>query len=147
MIPGIAPKTAAVPVAWAPQPRHMFVFGAGFVGRYVSERLLAQGWQVSGTCTSVTKKRELEMLGMNAFVFDATESSLENVYSLRQATHLLISIPPIPGIGDPLLKLDADLRRMVSHGNLEWLCYLSSTSRETPQRPAALDVLRTCVSR
>ncbi|CAD6232278.1 unnamed protein product [Miscanthus lutarioriparius] len=128
MIPGIAPKTAAAPVAWAPQSRHMFVFGAGFVGRYVSERLLAQGWQVSGTCTSVTKKKELEMLGMNAFVFDATQSSLENVHSLRQATHLLISIPPIPGIGDPLFKLDEDLRRMLSHGNLEWLCYLSSTS-------------------
>ncbi|XP_066308630.1 uncharacterized protein [Miscanthus floridulus] len=133
MIPGIAPKTAVAPVAWAPQPRHMFVFGAGFVGRYVSERLLAQGWQVSGTCTSVTKKRELEMLGMNAFVFDATESryvtsSLENIHSLRQATHLLISIPPIPGIGDPLLNLDEDLRRILSHGNLEWLCYLSSTS-------------------
>ncbi|CAD6232150.1 unnamed protein product [Miscanthus lutarioriparius] len=128
MIPGIAPKTAALPVAWAPQPRHMFVFGAGFVGRYVSERLLAQGWQVSGTCTSATKKRELEMLGMNAFVFDATQSSLENIHSLRQATHLLISIPPIPGIGDPLLKLDEDLSRMLSHGNLEWLCYLSSTS-------------------
>jgi hypothetical protein len=28
-----------------------------------------------------------------------------------------------------LLKLDEDLRRMVSHGNLEWLCYLSSTSK------------------
>jgi hypothetical protein len=36
MVPGIAPKTAARPVAWAPQPRNMFVFGAGFVGRYVS---------------------------------------------------------------------------------------------------------------
>ncbi|XP_066308631.1 uncharacterized protein [Miscanthus floridulus] len=73
------------------------------------------------------------MLGMNAFVFDATESryvtsSLENIHSLRQATHLLISIPPIPGIGDPLLNLDEDLRRILSHGNLEWLCYLSSTS-------------------
>ncbi|TKW12708.1 hypothetical protein SEVIR_5G053400v4 [Setaria viridis] len=124
MIPGITPKPAA------PQPRHMFVFGAGFVGRYVSERLLAQGWQVSGTCTSPAKKRELEMLGMNASVFDAIESnfSLENVHSLQQATHLLISIPPIPGIGDPLLNLNEDLRRILSHGNLEWLCYLSTTS-------------------
>jgi nucleoside-diphosphate-sugar epimerase len=25
----------------------MFVFGTGFVGRYVSERLLAQGWLVT----------------------------------------------------------------------------------------------------
>nr|ACF79163.1 unknown [Zea mays]ACN34860.1 unknown [Zea mays] len=129
MVPGIATKTAARPVAWAPQPRNMFVFGAGFVGRYVSERLLAQGWQVSGTCTTVTTKRELEMLGMNASVFDGTEDSLENIHSLRQATHLLISIPPIPGVGDPLLiNLDEDLRRILGHGNLEWLCYLSSTS-------------------
>ncbi|KAL5671558.1 hypothetical protein ACJX0J_015864, partial [Zea mays] len=85
--------------------------------------------QVSGTCTTVTTKRELEMLGMNASVFDGTEDSLENIHSLRQATHLLISIPPIPGVGDPLLiNLDEDLRRILGHGNLEWLCYLSSTS-------------------
>ncbi|KAK8452076.1 hypothetical protein SEVIR_5G053400v4 [Setaria viridis] len=68
------------------------------------------------------------MLGMNASVFDAIESNLENVHSLQQATHLLISIPPIPGIGDPLLNLNEDLRRILSHGNLEWLCYLSTTS-------------------
>ncbi|OQU86650.1 uncharacterized protein LOC8074498 isoform X2 [Sorghum bicolor] len=55
-------------------------------------------------------------------------TSLENIHNLRQATHLLISIPPIPGIGDPLLNLGEDLRRTLSHGNLEWLCYLSSTS-------------------
>ncbi|XP_039810947.1 uncharacterized protein LOC120673964 isoform X2 [Panicum virgatum] len=128
MIPGIAPVPAAPPVASPPQPRHMFVFGAGFVGRYVSERLLAQGWQISGTCTSPAKKRELEVLGMKASVFDATESSLQSIHSLQQATHLLISIPPIPGFGDPLLNLNEDLRRILSHGNLEWLCYLSSTS-------------------
>jgi len=130
MIPGIAPVPAAPPVASPPQPRHMFVFGAGFVGRYVSERLLAQGWQISGTCTSPAKKRELEVLGMMASVFDATESSssLQSIHSLQQATHLLISIPPIPGFGDPLLNLNEDLRRILSHGNLEWLCYLSSTS-------------------
>ncbi|KAL6627653.1 hypothetical protein ACP70R_031379 [Stipagrostis hirtigluma subsp. patula] len=131
MAPGIAPKPAAPPpvaAASAPQPGHMFVFGAGFVGRYVSERLLAQGWQVSGTCTSAAKKRELETLGMCASVFDATESNLEDIHSLRQATHLLISIPPIPGVGDPLLNLNEDLKRILSHGNLQWLCYLSSTS-------------------
>ncbi|KAL6849915.1 hypothetical protein ACP4OV_020542 [Aristida adscensionis] len=130
MASGIAPKSAAPPVApaSAPQPRHMFVFGAGFVGRYISERLLAQGWSVSGTCTSAAKKRELDALGMCAFVFDARESSLENLHSLTQATHLLISIPPIAGIGDPLLNINEDLKRILSHGNLQWLCYLSSTS-------------------
>lgn len=38
-------------------------FGSGLICR-----------QVSGTCTSPAKKRELEMLGINASVFDATES-------------------------------------------------------------------------
>jgi hypothetical protein len=49
MAPTIAPKAtpaSASASAAAPQPRRMFVFGAGFVGRYVSERLLAQGWSV-----------------------------------------------------------------------------------------------------
>jgi hypothetical protein len=28
-----------------------------------------------------------------------------------------------------LINLDEDLRRILGHGNLEWLCYLSSTSK------------------
>lgn len=46
MVPGMAPKPA---VPMPPQPKkpgHMLVLGTGFVGRYVSERLLAQGWLV-----------------------------------------------------------------------------------------------------
>ncbi|KAM0845733.1 hypothetical protein ACQ4PT_056145 [Festuca glaucescens] len=49
MAPGIAPKPAAPLVAAQPKkPGHMLVLGTGFVGRYVSERLLTQGWSVSG---------------------------------------------------------------------------------------------------
>lgn len=109
------------------KPGHMLVLGTGFVGRYVSERLLAQGWQVSGTCTSAAKKMELEKLGMNASVFDATRSNLASLHAMQDATHLLISIPPIPGVGDPLLSSHTDLQRTLTDGNLQWLCYLSST--------------------
>ncbi|GJN37875.1 hypothetical protein PR202_gb26872 [Eleusine coracana subsp. coracana] len=124
---------AAPPAATAsvPQPQHMFVFGVGFVGHYVSERLLAQGWQVSGTCTSATKKRELEALGICASVFDARDGNMSDLHTLQDATHLLISIPPVSGIGDPLLNLNEDLKRILSHGNLQCLCYLSSTSKLT----------------
>uniref|UniRef100_A0A0D3EM06 NAD-dependent epimerase/dehydratase domain-containing protein n=2 Tax=Oryza TaxID=4527 RepID=A0A0D3EM06_9ORYZ len=140
------PMAAAAASASPPQPRpgHMLVLGTGFVGRYVSQRLLAQGWRVSGTCTSPAKKTELEMLGMDASVFDATSSrccffffllflffvpsSLTNLRSLQDATHLLISIPPIPGIGDPLLSSHSNLQTTLSNSNLQWLCYLSSTS-------------------
>lgn len=127
------PMAAAAASASPPQPRpgHMLVLGTGFVGRYVSQRLLAQGWRVSGTCTSPAKKTELEMLGMDASVFDATSSSLTNLRSLQDATHLLISIPPIPGIGDPLLSSHSNLQTTLSNSNLQWLCYLSSTSKCT----------------
>uniref|UniRef100_A0A0E0MU88 NAD-dependent epimerase/dehydratase domain-containing protein n=1 Tax=Oryza rufipogon TaxID=4529 RepID=A0A0E0MU88_ORYRU len=126
-----SPRPMAAAAAASPpqlRPGHMLVLGTGFVGRYVSQRLLAQGWRVSGTCTSPAKKTELEMLGMDASVFDATSSSLTNLRSLQDATHLLISIPPIPGIGDPLLSSHSDLQTTLSNSNLQWLCYLSSTS-------------------
>uniref|UniRef100_A0A0D9UZA8 NAD-dependent epimerase/dehydratase domain-containing protein n=1 Tax=Leersia perrieri TaxID=77586 RepID=A0A0D9UZA8_9ORYZ len=145
MAPGVhslkpAAPAAAVSPPQQPSPAHMLVLGTGFVGRYVSQRLLTQGWsvtfslltvavgRVSGTCTSPAKKTELEMLGVDASVFDATRSSLANLRSLQDATHLLISIPPIPGIGDPLLSSHSDLQSTLKDSNLQWLCYLSSTS-------------------
>ncbi|KAM0845736.1 hypothetical protein ACQ4PT_056145 [Festuca glaucescens] len=70
---------------------------------------------------------ELEKLGMSASLFDATRSNLVNLHAMQDATHLLISIPPIPGVGDPLLSSHTDLQRTLTDGNLQWLCYLSST--------------------
>ncbi|KAM3348758.1 hypothetical protein ACQJBY_022170 [Aegilops geniculata] len=128
MVPGMAPKPAPPMPAQPKKPQHMLVLGTGFVGRYVSERLLSQGWRVSGTCTSAAKKMELELLGMTASVFDATTSNIADLHALQDATHLLISIPPIPGVGDPLLFSHADLQTTLTSGNLQWLCYLSSTS-------------------
>ncbi|KAM3348759.1 hypothetical protein ACQJBY_022170 [Aegilops geniculata] len=127
MVPGMAPKPAPPMPAQPKKPQHMLVLGTGFVGRYVSERLLSQGWRVSGTCTSAAKKMELELLGMTASVFDATTSNIADLHALQDATHLLISIPPIPGVGDPLLFSHADLQTTLTSGNLQWLCYLSST--------------------
>lgn len=95
MVPGIATKTAARPVAWAPQPRNMFVFGAGFVGRYVSERLLAQGWLV--TLTPHTSS------SMSPSQFHFLPASLRLWGDDANRVHyFLISVPrlnPIPDLG------------------------------------------------
>ena len=170
--------------------------------------------EVSGTCTSEEKKKKLEELGFEAFVFNdsinewveiicfcfATSShhkhhysymrsvycsgfyvflvrerctrssilsnfillslfffsrSLENINDLNSTTHLLLSIPPSPNSGDhvkflkcssiqllfllcwhsnvnlscKLLFLGEDLRSKLTGGNLQWLGYLSSTSK------------------
>ncbi|KAJ0962562.1 hypothetical protein J5N97_027684 [Dioscorea zingiberensis] len=107
----------------------LFVFGVGFVGRYVSNQLLKQGWRVSGTCVCPVKRRELEMMGVDSFVFDAKKNDLRSLHTLEDATHVLISIPPLIGLGDPLLTFHLeDLQSTLGHGNLQCLCYLSSTS-------------------
>ncbi|MQL82618.1 hypothetical protein Taro_015113 [Colocasia esculenta] len=81
----------------APEGKRMFVFGMGFVGRYVAGRLREEGWW-------------------------------KHLNALQHATHLLISIPPISDLGDPLLFLQEGLLDMLSSGKLQWLGYLSSTS-------------------
>ncbi|KAK2987484.1 hypothetical protein RJ640_012143, partial [Escallonia rubra] len=109
-------------------PNRMFILGMGFVGQFFAEQLKNQGWAVSGTCTSISKKKKLEEKGFNAYVFDANEPQLEVLNSLNYHTHVLISIPPVVGKGDPMLQHVNLLKRILDDENLQWLSYLSSTS-------------------
>ncbi|KAI3881154.1 hypothetical protein MKW92_040753 [Papaver armeniacum] len=79
----------------------MCILGMGFVGQFVGEQLKKENcWKVYGTCTDSSKKKELEMLGFDVEIFKTGETDLNG---LQQATHLLVSVPPIVGIGDPVL--------------------------------------------
>uniref|UniRef100_M8BZX5 NAD-dependent epimerase/dehydratase domain-containing protein n=1 Tax=Aegilops tauschii TaxID=37682 RepID=M8BZX5_AEGTA len=167
MVPGMAPKPAPPMPAQPKKPQHMLVLGTGFVGRYVSERLLSQGWegvrdvhqcrQEDGTrvaghdCFRLGRhNKQAENLGPTSIslvlLVESHLKSIADLHALQDATHLLISIPPIPGVGDPSAKLEcdpdstswlslmqllsshADLQTTLTSGNLQWLCYLSSTS-------------------
>lgn len=79
------------------------MFGMGFVGRYVAEKLSREGdWNVSGTCTSALKTEELEQMGFDMYIFDATmDRGLQKLDALHRATHLLVSIPPVKGLVAP----------------------------------------------
>ncbi|CAN1824064.1 Protein YeeZ [Linum perenne] len=105
----------------------MFMLGTGYVGQFFGQQLHRQGWVVKGTCTSMWKNKELEEKGFDAFVFDANEPELSVLQSLKSCTHLLVSIPSLAGLGDPLLKHQHLLRDALIDGSLQWLCYLSST--------------------
>ncbi|XP_058088073.1 uncharacterized protein LOC131235017 isoform X2 [Magnolia sinica] len=68
-------------------------------------------------------------MGFNPILFNSNDPESRSLNSLQDVTHLLISIPPIPGLGDPVLCLHQDLlRSKLGNGYLQWLCYLSSTS-------------------
>ncbi|KAK1301360.1 hypothetical protein QJS10_CPB12g00068 [Acorus calamus] len=126
-----AAASLASPESGGSAARRMFVFGTGYVGRYVSDRLRkGGGWYVSGTCKDPVKKKELEEIGLDVFLFDANSNDeLTSLNTLQSSSHLLISIPPVVDVGDPLLyRHEESLRSALSCGNLQWLCYLSSTS-------------------
>ncbi|KAK8580015.1 hypothetical protein V6N12_070305 [Hibiscus sabdariffa] len=106
----------------------MFILGMGFVGQFFAQELLNEGWVVSGTCTSMKKRNELEQRGFDVILFDANQPEMDTMNSLKSCTHLLVSIPPVMGIGDPMLQHGELLRSTLMDGNLQWLCYLSSTS-------------------
>lgn len=108
--------------------KRMFILGMGFVGNFFGEQLKCQGWDVSGTCTSVVKKKKLQDMGFDAYHFDANEPEWGILDVVNCHTHLLVSIPPLAGIGDPMLQHGELLKNGLMGGSLQWLCYLSSTS-------------------
>ncbi|MBL6929342.1 MAG: SDR family oxidoreductase [Rhodospirillales bacterium] len=93
----------------------LFCYGLGYSALVLARRLMAEGWDVAGTCQSEARKAELRGLGIDAHIFGLDPCSLEG------ATHLLSSVPP-DGAGDAAFKaLPADLSA------LQWIGYLSTT--------------------
>ncbi|PKI35172.1 hypothetical protein CRG98_044447 [Punica granatum] len=124
-------SSAAVPVEPITKNR-MFILGVGYVGKFFGKELLDSGWSVSSwvkwTCKSAEKRKELEDEGFDMYILDANEPKMSVLSSMKEYTHLLVSIPPMAGIGDLLLQQEHLLRNMLKGGNIQWLCYLSSTS-------------------
>ncbi|KAL8247037.1 hypothetical protein R6Q59_008253 [Mikania micrantha] len=105
----------------------MFILGMGYVGKFVGQDLINQGWAVSGTCTSVDKKEKLKKLGFDVYLFDAYDPEPQVISILNQHTHLLVTVPPCKDIGDPMLQHSELLRKKLNNDCLQWLCYLSTT--------------------
>jgi len=85
----------------------IFVFGLGFTGSRVAQRLVAAGWTVYGTTRSVDSAARLRASGVNAFVFDSIlgddQPSVEGIVTaLLSCGHVLITAAPGTR-GDPVL--------------------------------------------
>ena len=87
----------------------MLIFGMGYTAQVLAERLRAMDWLVRGTGSA----------GDIAFADEATVRA-----ALGEATHVLSSVPPMRGGGDPVLdRYGADIARFKG----QWVGYLSST--------------------
>ena len=104
----------------------LFCFGLGFSALTLARQLRADGWFVSGTCRTTDMQSELSAQGIPAYLFDGTAPLPEDAaQALRQADHLLVSIPSGPD-GDPAIIQSAELVRQAAPG-LRWAGYLSTT--------------------
>jgi nucleoside-diphosphate-sugar epimerase len=101
----------------------LFCFGMGYSAKALAKRLKGKGWKIGGTSTSAEGAAKLRAEDYEAFVFDGAAAGAGIDQVLRQATHVLLSIPP-SAEGDPAL---------IHHGvaiaaspSVAWIGYLST---------------------
>jgi nucleoside-diphosphate-sugar epimerase len=107
------------------QSPHLFCFGLGFTGLALARRLIADGWQVTGTCRDGARALELQRLGITPVLFDRTQPMADLAQRFMSITHLLSSVPP-DETGDPVLDLHGDAIATAS-AHMTWIGYLSTT--------------------
>ncbi len=108
----------------------LFCFGLGYSAQALARRLADKGWIVQGTSSRVAGAVRLAAMGYEAFVFDGIAPGPGIRAALREATHVLVSIPPVAA-GDPCDPLgDLVLRHhgqdLAEADNLQWIGYLST---------------------
>lgn len=104
--------------------RKLFCFGLGFSAQALIRHLHVADWHSGGTVRDPAKAAALRTQGVDALEWPGGALSPKVEAALKQATHVLVSVPPGEG-GDPVFAAAADIIRQ--SGNLQWLGYLSTT--------------------
>jgi hypothetical protein len=102
--------------------KSLFCFGLGYSAAALARRLDGEGWRITGTSTTEAGVSALEREGYRALLFDGTALSFPVRAALREATHVLVSVPP-GAAGDPVL---AHHGRDLAGAGVEWIGYLST---------------------
>jgi nucleoside-diphosphate-sugar epimerase len=107
------------------QKKHLFCFGLGFTGSALVREAQTKGWMVSGTYRERAHKDVWSGKGVQSYCFDGNEVSEEIGNAVREASHVLITIPPQKDTGDVVFKHFKEI--LVGSSQLRWLGYLSTT--------------------
>lgn len=103
-------------------PVRLFVFGLGYsAGRFALAMREKADW-VGGTVRSLDDAMRLAALGVRTLLFDGSQSGIGVAEGVRQATHVLVSVPP--GTGDPVLACHRT--SIAAADRLQWIGYLST---------------------
>lgn len=112
----------------------VLIFGCGFSGKAIAERLSAKGIAVSGTTRSESKFDVVRASGARPLPFDGAPMSEDLIAAMGEATHLVISIAPpreensedSDAPVDPVLNAFGGQPLKALMPNLQWICYLST---------------------
>ena len=103
-------------------PPHLLIFGFGYTAHFLAKKMQELNTHVTATT------RHIDALGYDSQfdceVIHFSEKSIE--HALATTTHILISTPPTPDLGDPVLINFGNLLKKYIK-NMEWIGYLSST--------------------
>ena len=105
---------------------NIFCFGFGQVAKNFINKINLEKIKVNLSVTSRDKTKEKKFNGINynSFYFEDESFDSELIIKLKQAKHILISIPPVLG-NDIVLK---NFSKIIEECNPEWITYLSATS-------------------
>lgn len=104
--------------------RRLFCLGLGYCAESLARHLSVADWYVGGTARSADKVAALATKGIDAVQWEGGPPSDLVIQKLRDATHILVSVPPDEH-GDPAFAATADVIASAPH--LQWLGYLSTT--------------------
>ena len=105
---------------------NIFCFGFGQVAKNFINKLNLEKFKVNLSVTSreKTKEKKINEISYNSFYFEDESFDPELITKLKEATHILVSIPPANG-NDLVLK---NFSKIIEECNTEWITYLSATS-------------------
>ena len=105
---------------------NIFCFGFGQVAKNFITKLCLEKIKVNLSVTSrdKTKEKKFNEINYDNFYFEDESFDPELITKLKEATHILVSIPPANG-NDLVLK---NFSKIIEECNLEWITYLSATS-------------------
>ena len=105
---------------------NIFCFGFGQVAKNFINKLNLEKikFNLSTTSRNKTKEKKINEINYNSFHFEGKSFDSELIIKLKQAKHILISIPPANG-NDIVFK---NFSKIIEECNPEWITYLSATS-------------------
>ena len=105
---------------------NIFCFGFGQVAKNFIKKLTIEKYNInlSTTSRSETSKENYKGINYNSYLFDSEKFDQNLVVKLKEADHILVSIPP-KNEEDLVVK---NFSKFLESAKVKWITYLSATS-------------------